>query len=224
MTSSGKQPCLLRQHHGRPGWVPLRKALWASPNITSADGTIRNRLAFLLDLAAQDPSLMPFQARSETCIPCPPSTLELHFLGAFPTALRVWACHKRIAIILYQNYSPAESVKSGQAPHFVLGNFMPPPPASHTRPITDSPSPRLSQQRPSPIIKGAPGKIKAPHGTHTNSASRPRYAIAEPRAQPYNLRVETNYTTISHHRRSPRRNSQQPSSVQTCSFAHVSAR
>ena len=167
---------------------------------------------------------MPLSAKSETCIPCPPSTLELHFLGAFPTALRVWACHKRIAIILHQNYSPAESAKSGQAPHFVLGNFMPPPPASHTRPITTAPPPGFRDSAHPPSSRELLAKTKAPHGTHTNSAFRPRYAIAEPRAQPYNLRVETNYTTISHHRRSPRQNSQQPSSVQTCSFAHVSAR
>ena len=151
MTSlSGKQPCLLRQHHGQPGWVPLRKALWASPNITSADGTIRNRLAFLLDLAAQDTSpLPPFSAKSETCIPCPPSTLELHFLGAFPTALRVWACHMQIAITLHPTTrsSRVSQVRTGtsfrprnphaanagqpQAPH----HRQPHPPAFATSPI-----------------------------------------------------------------------------------------
>ena len=61
-----KKP-FIRLHHIRPGWVPSPKALWAPPNFTSANGTIQNRPASLLNRAApQDPSLLPFRKESHS--------------------------------------------------------------------------------------------------------------------------------------------------------------
>ena len=106
--------------------------------------------------------------RQETKIPV--STFELrYFLGALPTASRVWACHIRTAITLHPTPCPrrVSQVRTPEAPPFVPGTHQAAnagkPQAPHHRQLL----PWLLRIRPSPIINRA---IVCTRGWHTTKS------------------------------------------------------